>query len=217
MNSAPSDFFAKMLVAIEQDILPLQAAAAYPKRALVAFDESMLFSLGRERYIANYGYVLLSAECLEALVQMLRGHKVLDAGSGGGYLSHCLGAAGVDVTAVELHPPETVPTEQDPRRLWQVDIAGCARQHVSAKYDVVIVSWPGHQQPFAFDIATALAPGQVLVYQGEGSGGCTANPDFFELVADWPLLEDETRALNAGHVQFHGVKDRWYVLMKPSA
>jgi hypothetical protein len=211
------ELLAKMTAAFEREILPLHPAAAYPKRAriMVAFEEAMMFSLGRDRYLANYGHVLLSAECRDALVAVCQGKKVLDVGSGGGFLSHTLREAGIEAIAVDIYPPGPSPTENDQRRLWRVDIEGCAREHVSAAYDAILMVWPEHGGPFAFDIASAMAAGQLLIYQGEGPGGCTADERFFRYIAQWPEERKLTEVLNEGHVGFHGMKDWWCVLRKP--
>ncbi|WP_415258477.1 thermonuclease family protein [Thauera phenylacetica] len=55
----------------------------------------------------------------------------------------------------------------------------------------------------------------TLAYGDEGRGGCTADDDFFDLLAtDFELDEATSIAVNAGHWRFFGMHDRWWVGVK---
>jgi len=227
MPEAPSaeqqKLMADMVEAIHREIEPLQPASTYPARRRYFdpppkdFNTDFLFGLGRDKYWAKYGYVLLSKECVEALADLLRGKSVLDVGSGGGFLSHALAAQGVSTVALEVFPPGLEPTEQDWRTFWKVDLVEDVRKVDVTAYDALILSWPEHGSPLAFEVASAMKSGQMLVYQGE-IGGCTADDNFFEYLRNeaWEHLEIESAALNKDHVQFHGINDAWYVFKKLS-
>jgi hypothetical protein len=73
---------------------------------------------------------------------------------------------------------------------------------------------PPHDHPFATRVAQAMLPGQLLVYEGEAAGGCTANDAFFEYMADsslWERLSDVSARLNAAHVTLDALHDHWTV------
>lgn len=221
MNQLPdpapfgADFAEKVIAALAQDITPLLPAEQYPSSDMFAapFEDSLLQMLGRDKYLAKYGHVLLSRECVDAVVKVLRGRRVLDVCAGGGFLAYTLANEGVDIQAVDLHPPPPEPTELDCRTRWQIDFAGSALDLPLSEYDILLMVWPDHGDPFADQVAAAMRPGQILVYQGEGKGAATASNEFFERICDpnWRLLESETRALNQNHVRFRGINDRWWM------
>src|SRR5260370_33849015 len=55
----------------------------------------------RGHSIREFGFVILTQETLDVLVQLLTPYKVLDAGSGTGYIAKALEDAGVNVTAAD--------------------------------------------------------------------------------------------------------------------
>lgn len=216
-----SDLAQKVLAAIERDIEPLLPAASYPRwrRLGQPFNEAMLFALGREKYLPRYGHVLLSRECVDALVKLLKGRRVLDVCAGGGFLAHTLANEGVEVEASDIYPPGPESPAWDSRTRWKVDFTGSSLNLPLQDYDVLLMVWPDHSDPFADQVAAAMRPGQLLVFQGEGKGTSTASDEFYDRVAGegWRLLRNETEALNCGHVQFQGIHDYWYVLERIEA
>ena len=66
-------------------------------------------------------------------------------------------------------------------------------------------------------VLQAMSPGQVLIYQGEGFGGCTADDAFHEELENsglWAAAPKVTQDLAENHLQFAGIHDRWTVWMK---
>jgi len=59
-----------------------------------------------------------------------------------------------------------------------------------------------------------MLPGQLLVYEGEDAGGCTADTGFFKFMSDSSLWEPwpvESARLNAVHVTLDTLHDHWMV------
>lgn len=167
---------------------------------------------GREKFIELYGFVLVTEECLAALVAQTKGKRVLDVGSGCGFLAFALEEQGVEVTALDMEDPKVGTSSFGFKQVWKLDVVSAFQPEMAHAYDVVILSWPG-SGTVAADVARALLPGQILLYMGEWRGGCTAEEGFFELLdgSDWELLEPESRSLNMYHYRFQGLKDRWHV------
>jgi SAM-dependent methyltransferase len=195
-------------------VSPLLPAASYGGDD--SFEARISMMMARESYVGTYGYVLLTEECRNALVALLKGKKVLDAGSGTGYLAHCLAEKGVDVVAIDNSPVGDGGGCSVFHTSWRRDIDGQVEDHLPGDFDAVILSWPNHDHPFGFEVVSKMRVGQMLVYQGEGAGGCTADDTFFEAIngSGWVMDEQATALLKAHHVTFFGVHDRWWVGVK---
>jgi len=196
-------------------IEPLQPCETYPAPGLSLGVSTLGFMMGRDHYIAQYGFVLLTAECVDDLANLLAGKAVLEVGAGTGFLSHCLAEKGVNVLAQDLASPG----EASPYRFqkkWKLDHIGPFEEVLTDKYDAVLISWPCMGSRFAFNVAKAMVQGQVLVYQGEGAGGCTASDAFFDYMesTDWTFQEEATEGLNRHHRRFPAIHDRWLVFKK---
>lgn len=66
---------------------------------------------------------------------------------------------------------------------------------------VLLLCWPPYDNPFAADALRAFQ-GDTLIYIGEGTGGCCADDDFFDLLDEWEEV-DYFRE----HVQWSGLRD----------
>lgn len=149
------------------------------------------------------------------LSALFEGRRCLDAGSGTGWLSHHLASRGVDITAVDKGGEDF--SRHGQVRIWKRDQEGDALQYLDESVDAVLLCWPHPSTNMATRISRAMRSGQILVYQGESAGGCTAEYEFFTETQDlsrWELLAEPTDALNAVHLQFAGMHDDWTVLRK---
>lgn len=166
----------------------------------------------------DFGYVLASCELMDALADFLRGSRVLEAGSGSGYLSKELTRLGIGTFAVDrvdyTRPNNGYPIDA----VHQLDHCGDAVPFVaSGNFDVVILTWPPYKQPFALDVATAMLPGQILLYCGENAGGNAADHAFFDYLANrekWERLTGLIERLDSAHVNFSTNQDHWLVAKK---
>lgn len=166
----------------------------------------------REAYIANIAFPLYTTEVISTLLCFLRGKKVLEVGSGIGYLAHVLSEKGIDITTID-----NLSTKYCFGRnlIIKCDKQVLAFGKIKSKYDVVIMSWPDYESVFASRIISEMHKGQVLIYQGEGWGGCTGNDKFFrKLNKSFREIDILSDKLNHHHVQFNGIHDWWYVYRK---
>ena len=163
-----------------------------------------------DSYVHQYGHVLATREVMDALATQLSGTgPVLDAGCGSGYLSRELARLGIETFAVD-NGDKNLP-------IHQLDAQGDAAAHVTDRFGAVLMTWPPFNGSFAFDVARAMFPGQVLIYQGENGGGCTADDTFFDYVSDlsqWETLFQRSDELDAVHVTFSMNKDHWLMFRK---
>lgn len=200
-------------------LAPFQPYESY-RHALGRDNDQMFFGLAefsaRDAFIENYGFVLVTQEVLSSLCELLRGRRVLDAGCGSGYLAHALGQRGIDVLAVDhCDYRQSEDAASFPmRQVWRLDLQADAVSLLPGDFDAVMLSWPDYSSSFGTRVLEAMRPGQLLVYQGEGRGGCTADDAFHSALFDtlrWAVCREESQALNTRHFQFLAVHDRWHV------
>lgn len=196
--------------------VPRDEASAHPAFRHARGDdwnvENMLASSwSRDVFIRDFGFAMLTRETLDALAEWLGGKLVLEVGAGSGYLAQALCKRGARVEASDLGAPAR---GFNILRVLQRDHEGDSLTLLPGHYDVVLMSWP--HDSFGFEVAKRLTPGQYLVYQGEASGGCTADADFFELLdsPSWEPQREVSRSLNRGHLQFFGMHDTWSVFRR---
>lgn len=179
-------------------------------------------------YRQEFGYVLPTNEVMDRLVSILHQEsgpncRVLDAGSGSGFLAKELCRLGVNTFAVDRTDYENTDHSNEKtvgypiKTVFQRDALGNAIDYVTNDFDAVLLVWPPYDQPFALDIAQAMSPGQLLIYEGEGKGGCNADEKFFEYVSNgdrWIPLYSLSEQLNEVHMTFDGLHDKWRVWRK---
>lgn len=172
------------------------------------FDGSFESFTRREEHRKYYGFVVVTPELVAALKPHCTG-TIVEVMAGTGYLAAALRAAGVQLRATDdmsWHPKMDWGTHTPVDRM---DAALAARDA-----DTVIMAWP-YMDDAAFRTAKAMKPGAALIYCGEGSGGCTANDDFFELMSTWHRDEKFEADVQPHHKQWYGLHDEWSMYVKP--
>lgn len=172
----------------------------------------------RRRYNREYGFCLFTSECISSLKALCKGKKVLEAGSGSGWLADKLAQQGVEITAADwtdYRQPRDSKRGYPMRSVFRLDHHGDAVALLPGNFDVVLLVWPNLDTPFGEQIARTMRSGQVMILEGEEKGGNTATNEFFDVLsADFEHLEAETLAINKHHRTFPGLHDRWHVLRK---
>ncbi len=140
-----------------------------------------------EKFKYDYGFFLPTAELMDRLAAIVRreigaGGRLLDAGSRSGFISKELCRRGINAFAVDRCAYENIPRKfgYPLIKVYQRDALGDGIQYISDQFAAVLLIWPPYDQPFAFDVAKAMLPGQLLIFEGEGAGGCTGDDRFFK-------------------------------------
>ncbi len=177
-----------------------------------------------ESYKFQYGFFLPTSELMDRLVRILKSEispagRVLDAGSGSGFMSKELCSRGIEAFAVDCCDYENSSRKFGYQmiQVYQRDALGDAVRCVSSQFGAVLLIWPPYDKPFAFDIAQAMIAGQLLIFEGEDAGGCAADDQFFEYVNDakyWTPLKNLSDDLNEVHVTFATQYDHWSIWRK---
>ena len=181
------------------------------KGSFVNFEKFQSNLIQRDLHIKEYGFPILTKECLDVLSILFKSKKCLDVGAGTGYLSYFLEQSGVDITASEKFVSGN---GYGFKKIWKNDHAGDSLELLPGDFDAVLMAWPPYESDFGKKVISNMASGQLLVYQGEGMGGCTGDDDMHEALSDnslWEPLKDISEELNSNHLQFDGIHDRWHV------
>ena len=188
--------------------------ARTPTPVDVALELAML----RQPFRRDFGYVLVSDEVMEGLAAALRPRgPMLDVGCGSGYLAAELKRRGLSTYAVDSVDPSgrREPSLGYPvRARFQLDTVGNAATFVDPRFGSVLLTWPLLGRPMALEVASAMLPGQWLVFEGEPEGGCTADGAFYQWMNDasaWQPLPEVAASLNAAHVTWPTLNDSWHV------
>ena len=162
----------------------------FPKRGKSLYSRSGLdqdLREYKERDIwINVGmFAFVSWEWVNPLAEWLKGKRVLEIMAGAGWLARALQEKGIAVIATDDHSwPKA--------RAWKLQTevealdALAAIQKYADQTDILLISWP-YMDPTAFLSLQAwakLKPGALVIYIGEGDGGCTADFQFFEHFED---------------------------------
>lgn len=172
----------------------------------------------REQHIKFLGFPIITKEVIFELASFLGEMKVADLGCGTGYISAALKARGVNIDAYDDYSSTySVGTMNNVQycKVENVDYFNIDLDH----YNAILMSWPDYDSDNAYKIASKMKSGQILIYQGEGKGGCTADDKFFDLILDetqFVELIDMYYVLGEYHVRFKniGIQDSWYVYRK---
>ena len=174
----------------------------------------------RKSYTSAFGFCLVTEECLLFLAHFFAGKKVLEVGSGSGWLAEQLAQRGIDIVAADWADYRLPPNDEglglQIKTVYRLDHHGDALDLLPGNFDVVLLVWPNLETPFLGEqVARAMKGGQFLVYEGESYGVWAGSNTFFDmLVDDFVPLKKPIRALNSTHRTFPGHDDKWLVLEK---
>lgn len=137
----------------------------------------------RDEYLARGMYAFVCWDWVDPFVEWIAGRKCLEVMAGNGWLAKALRMKGVDLIATDDNS-----WRGNKKRNWgdfvsdveEMDAVAAIKNYVK-DVDIVIMSWP-YMDDVASDVLTMMNkfnPNAVLVYIGEGDGGCTASSEFF--------------------------------------
>jgi len=165
----------------------------------------------RETYCDKYSYALITKDFIEDLTGIIGGKTAIEVAAGPGWLSYWLRKRGARV----ILTTDNMSWHKNEERIFAPGITkgDAAETVLKTNTDFVILSWP-YMDKMASKIWEAMAPGQKMVYIGEGEGGCCADDTFFSMVlaSDEEGLNWEKRVKSL--LQWQGLHDRCHVLEK---
>ncbi|HHU71144.1 MAG TPA: hypothetical protein GXZ21_03805 [Clostridiales bacterium] len=182
--------------------------------------DAHIYSL-RRKVIEHMGFILISKEWIKDLSQWIGKRNYLELMSGLGALSYGLRMQGVNIIATDNYSwKETTNVENsllwNDNKMWtHVENLGAleAVKKYGRNVDIIIMSWPPYDDEIAVKVLRRMRdinPSCIMIYIGEGKGGCTANDEFFTV---YQIVEDES--FNEANVKFQSwplIKDRPFLI-----
>jgi len=175
------------------------------------FDKFMVPMVIRDNYL-QHAFVAYNDELLTAMTMFCAANRIKSVSEvlcGTGWFSHWMKRYGIPVKH-SVDNKSWIKYKRDNRFLPIVKEMDAA-QHVRRcrTVQLFVMSWP-YMDPVAANVWKAMKPGNLLLYIGEGHGGCTANDEFFELAGPHEV-SDEVEGFSAiqdSFVRFWGLHDR---------
>lgn len=156
----------------------------------------------RHHLASHYAWSIISPGDVTWMVEQLAGRAVVEIGAGSGYWAWQLEQAGVDVAAYDPNPAgeDNKFCAAGPYTTVLMDDASAVKHHQDR---ALLMVWPPYEGEHARH-ALSLYEGDLLIYAGEGWGGCTADDGFYELLeAEWDEVSVAPR-----HVTWWGIHCR---------
>jgi hypothetical protein len=178
------------------ELQPTFAAGAFTKSTVLELDQ---VGASRHHLVTAYSWSIVSPGDMAWMTEQLDGRAVVEIGAGSGYWAWQLEQAGVDVAAYDPHPP----AEDNPYckagtfTTVLADDASAVKHHQDR---ALLMVWPPYEGEHARH-ALSVYEGDLLIYAGEGYGGCTADEGFYELLdAEW-----DEESVAPKHVTWWGI------------
>ena len=155
--------------------------------------------IGRGHLSTRYAWSIVTPGDVAWMVQVLDGRGVVEIGAGSGYWAWQLEQAGVSVAAYDPHEPDA--DNQYCKHGPYTTILPAGPEAAAAHPDrALLMVWPPYEGNHAAH-ALSVYRGDLLLYAGEGWGGCTADDAFYELLdAEWTEVSESAR-----HVTWSGI------------
>lgn len=154
-----------------------------------------------------YAWSIPSPADIFWLQDILAGRGVVEIGAGSGYWAWQLRQLGIDVDAVD-NDSWGIPWQVQ----WSPVRAGGPEQAALHPDRALLLVWPPYDDSMAHRTLTTYT-GDLLVYAGEGSYGCTGDDAFHdELERSWTVLEEAPH-----HPTFDGIHCRLIAYRRKAA
>ena len=150
----------------------------------------------RSDFIKTIGFTLISNDWIKPLSQWIGDRKCLEVMAGTGSLSFALQQQGIDIIATDDFSWEGSSNWNDNNNYW-TEIEHIDATKAVEKYgkdiDIIIISWP-YMDDTAHRILQSMRKVNlncIMIFIGEGMGGCTADDEFFEAIQEIENTEFE--------------------------
>lgn len=142
----------------------------------LSVEENSSYLHKREKYRKSISWHIPSDDIIERIIKY---GPVISVGSGYGYTESIAIEKGGDVICSDISPGSNGWCKEGDARCEIIEISG---DQAVKKYKErnVFMAWPPYNDPMAYNVIKEMLPGKILIYIGEGEGGCTGDDLFFD-------------------------------------
>jgi methylase of polypeptide subunit release factors len=166
-----------------------------------SYPEKMINNLNRlvsrDKLIKEMGFVLVSNDWIKPLSDWIGKRNCLEIMSGTGALSYALQKQGINIIATDDYSWKVDESNNQDfywrEKLW-TEVENLDAIEAVKKYgqetNIIIMSWP-YMDNTAYKVLQTMRevnPFCMMIFIGEGPGGCTADNDFFDSIKE---IEDK--------------------------
>lgn len=164
----------------------------------------------REAYNQAGMYAFVSKKWVVPFSRWIGERKVMEVIAGRGFLAKALREQGIEVHASDNFSWGVGNWTETVTEVEKMDAIEAVLKH-GKDHDILIMGWP-YMDDLAYYIIKTLYqvnPNALVVYIGEGNGGCTASERFFE---HFKLIEDEGfEEATSNYQSWEYIHDRLYL------
>lgn len=170
----------------------------------------------RYPYIKKTAWCILTQDVADVVGKFLsQFDHVVEPFAGTGFIAyHLRKASGLTKRQYRAYDPCITHFGKN-RPNYGITKSGCFNINIKAA-DCVVMSWPNYDENLAKRIVDKMVSGQYLIYQGEGSGGCTGCDAFHDILSEHfeelPFPSDSCKY--EIHQQWTSIHDNWYFYRK---
>lgn len=165
----------------------------------------------REKFVQMGMFGFVSWKWINPFSEWIGNRKCLEVMAGRGWLSYALRQKDIDVIATDNYSWARNLYKQWNDTVTEVEELDAIEsiEKYASSVDIVIMSW-AYMDNTAYQVLKRLKevnPNAILVFIGEGAGGCTADDDFYE---SFDILEDYSFYKNvaSNYERWESIHDR---------
>ena len=140
----------------------------------------------RWHMVKRYSFAIPTAQAMKVLAEH---QPILEVGAGNGYWAYEMRARGIDVVATEKCQHIKNNRYGFVKTWTEVFHATAAQAIKQCANHTLFLCWPCYDKSWAYRVLK-MYKGNILIYVGEGRGGCTADNRFHDLlINEWDEID----------------------------
>ena len=181
----------------------------------------------RKTYCVERCWTIITPKLIEEMVNFIGNRKVVEIMAGTGYLSGLLKQHmddnGINSDNITAYDDMSWYKSKTVGKLWsykgKVVVTPYEGIPDISSADIVLLTWPPYKDTTCLEYLKQMKSGQILIYNGEGYGGCTGTDEMYDLLEDQFDPYDPTsygvyEPFSTVTKVWSGIHDSWYIYVK---